>query len=173
MSPEEAAGAIEALLFASDSALAVDRIAEIVQVDQATVSKAVAILDEKYSRPESGIAMQRVAGGLVLSTRPHLAGYVQRLVRAKPTTLSQAAFETLAIIAYRQPVTRAEIDAIRGVKSDSAINKLLERNLIKEVGRKQVIGRPMLYGTTREFLKQFGLDSIDDLPEVRVDEAGD
>ncbi|NPV70916.1 MAG: SMC-Scp complex subunit ScpB [Firmicutes bacterium] len=169
----EAAAAIEALLFVTDSPLSTERLKEILQVDDAVLSEAIAALDERCSRPGSGIEIQRVAGGLLLATRPHLSGYVEKLVRTRPTALSQAAFETLAIIAYRQPVTRTEIDAIRGVKSDSAINTLLERNMIKEVGRKQVIGRPMLYGTTREFLKHFGLNSVEELPEVRVDESGD
>ncbi|MGE5485228.1 MAG: SMC-Scp complex subunit ScpB [Ignavibacteriales bacterium] len=159
--------AVEALLFISDSPVAVDRLSAVIGVDAAAVSKALDTLGERYSRDDSGIEIQGVAGGFRLVTRPHVSEFVERFTRVKPAGLSQAALETLAIVAYRQPVTRAEIDMIRGVKSESAISTLLERNLIKEAGRKPVLGRPMLYATTREFLKHFGLGSIDDLPEVR------
>lgn len=158
--------AVEALLFVSDSPVALDRLSAIMGVDCASVSKALDSLRARYSSDDSGIEMQEVAGGFQLVTRPHVSEFVERLTRVKPAALSQAALETLAIVAYRQPVTRAEIDMIRGVKSDSALGTLLERNLIREAGRKPVLGRPMLYGTTREFLKQFGLKSLEDLPEV-------
>ncbi|MCR4398247.1 MAG: SMC-Scp complex subunit ScpB, partial [Firmicutes bacterium] len=136
--------------------------------DRAVVKDAVEELRERHSKPDSGIEIQEVAGGIRLVTKPHLSEYVERLVRSRPPALSRAALETLAIVAYRQPVTRAQIEMIRGVKSESALNTLLERRLVREVGRKPVLGRPMLYGTTREFLKEFGLNSIEDLPEARL-----
>lgn len=167
------AAAVEALLFISDSPLPAEKLAGILQVDSGLLAEALERLKVRYSLAESGLCIQELAGGLQLVTRPHLAEYVERLVKVKPPTLSQAALETLAIIAYRQPVTRAEIEMIRGVKSDSAISTLLERNMVRELGRKPVLGRPMLYGTTREFLKQFGLNALEDLPEVRTSEEGE
>ncbi len=165
--------AVEALLFVTDTPLPADRLSAIIGVDAAAISNALERLRARYARDDSGIDFQEVSGGFQLVTKPHVSEFTEKLVKTRPAGLSQAALETLAIVAYRQPVTRAEIDMIRGVKSDSSLGTLLERNLIREVGRKPVLGRPMLYGTTREFLKHFGLNSIDDLPEVRLSEEGE
>jgi len=176
---DELAAAIEALLFASDSPLTVDRMREILNevmgaqngsaVSDEDVVAALDLLRRRHEESVSGIDLQEVAGGYQLTTKPRYAAYVGRLFKTKTPGLSQAALETLAIVAYRQPITRAEIDMLRGVNSERAVATLIERDLIREVGRKQVAGRPILYGTTREFLRYFGLKDINDLPPLPED----
>ena len=122
---------------------------------------------ERFSRPESGAMLTCVEGCYLLQSRPEYSRYVERLCnRQKPAQLSAASLETLAIIAYKQPVTRGEVERIRGVNCDSAISTLLERGLIAEAGRKNTIGRPILYVTTPEFLLHMGISSVDQLPPI-------
>ena len=159
---------VEGLLFASDIPLEADRIREV--LDLATVTEAhglVATLRERYEREGHALQVVEVAGGYRMVTRPELAPWLIRLARAKARVrLSRAALEALAIVAYRQPVSRPEIDAVRGVNSEGVLDSLLERRLVRIAGRKEAPGRPFLFETTREFLIAFGLRDLDDLPKV-------
>src|SRR5207248_6464982 len=130
------------------------------------VESALAELKQDYDRP-GGLQLVEIAGGYQIVTRPDLHEWVRRLFHERTTQkLTVQALETLAVIAYRQPVTAAEITEIRGVNTSGVLNTLLERHLIKIVGRKQVVGRPFMYATTKEFLIRFGLNDLDDLPKV-------
>lgn len=166
MFDSELMGQIEALLFAAGDPVPAKKIGEILGIAEEEVWRLVAQMQTQLRQPERGLVIMDVAGGLQLGTKPAFKAIIERLGRTPPATLSQAALETLAIIAFRQPVTKAEIEHLRGVKVDSAINTLLERNLIKELGRKDAIGRPILYGTTEYFLRAFGLKSLQELPNL-------
>lgn len=161
----------EALLFASAEPLPLRRLAALMGLDERDVRELVEELRREMNAPGRGLMLQEAAGGYQLVTRPEVAQYVEQLAQPRPSGLSHAALETLAIIAYRQPVTRAEVEALRGVSIDSALGTLLERRLVREVGRKEAPGRPILYGTTREFLLYFGLTDVADLPGVSEAEA--
>lgn len=165
---------LEAILLASPDPLTVKRIGDVMGLDEKDARILVEDLRKEYQQPGRGLYLQEMAGGWVLTTRPEYAEWVEKLLQPKGKGLSHAALETLAIIAYRQPVTRAEMEGVRGVKVDRALETLLERKMVREVGRKDGPGRPMLYGTTREFLQYFGLKEISDLPPLSVDtsEAG-
>jgi segregation and condensation protein B len=156
----------ESLLFASGTPLSLRRIAEVIGVAQAEVKAAVALLRDEYTAPSRGIIMAEVAGGYQLRTAPEYADYVKTLVREKPSKLSRAALETVAIIAYRQPITKAEIEAVRGVNVDGVLNSLMTRKLVRVLGRKDVPGRPWVYGTTPQFLELFGLGGLTSLPPL-------
>jgi segregation and condensation protein B len=171
-SPEkmkELEAAIEGLLFvAGDEGLDTKQIAEVLECDKETVSRLLTGMKRKFDEEGRGVQIVELAGTWQLTTRPEHAVFFQRLAYSPARgTLSQAALETLAIIAYRQPVTRVDIEEIRGVKSDRAIHTLVAKGLIKPVGRADVIGRPILYGTTDEFLDYFGLKSLDELPDAK------
>ena len=165
------AGLIHALLFAAPEPLTIQRLSAVTGAGADAVRAAVAEVRRYYQRPDApgGVFLQEVAGGLQLVTVGSAADAVAAIGRGRPQPLSPAALETLAILAYEQPSTRAEIEAVRGVKVDGVISTLLERGLIREVGRKQVPGRPILYATAEEFLRFFGLRSLEDLPEPAVD----
>lgn len=158
--------AVECLLFVANEPLGLEQIAQIIEINQEDVQELLDILSRQYAEGKRGIQLVNVAGGYQLRTRPDLAVYVERLYKPQFQGLSHAALETLAIISYKQPVTRGEIEVIRGVQSDRAVATLLEKNLIKELGRKDSPGRPVLFGTTDEFLQHFGLAGLDDLPKV-------
>lgn len=166
MSIEEIKAIAESLLFASGAPLSLRRLAEVIGVVQAEVKQAVARLREEYSVPGRGIFLAEVAGGYQFRTVPEHAGYVRTLIREKPNRLSRAALETLAIIAYRQPVTKAEIEAVRGVDVDGVLASLLTKKLVRVMGRKEVPGRPWVYGTTPQFLELFGLADLASLPPL-------
>ncbi len=159
-------GNLEALLFVNGDPLSLKRIAEILEVDQENVKLLLAQLIQDMNQQERGLTIIEVAGGYQLCTKHHLAGFLEKLVQIKENKLSIPALETLSIIAFKQPITKQEIEAIRGVRVDKVLANLLERNLIKELGRKEAIGRPIIYGTTEVFLKCFGLKSLEDLPEL-------
>ena len=159
-------GNLEALLFVNGDPLSLKRIAEILEVDQENVKLLLAQLIQDMNQQERGLTIIEVAGGYQLCTKPHLAGFLEKLVQIKENKLSIPALETLSIIAFKQPITKQEIEAIRGVRVDKVLANLLERNLIKELGRKEAIGRPIIYGTTEVFLKCFGLKSLEDLQEL-------
>jgi segregation and condensation protein B len=168
MNPELLA-ALEAILFASDAPVELERLAEILETNPATVRGAVEELRIACDQPGRGIAVVEVAGGFRLVTRPELAGVLLRLQRLRlRSRLSRAAVETLAIVAYRQPISRPEIEQLRGVSAESVVTHLLERRLVRVVGRRAAPGRPILYGTTREFLEHFGLRDLADLPPFDV-----
>jgi segregation and condensation protein B len=168
MEISEAKLVIESLLFVGDEPLSIRKIKQVVEeLDESTIRQILAELRQEYDL--SGRAMQliEIANGYQLTTRPKYASWVTKLVQsAVKFRLTKAALETLTIIAYRQPVLRAEIEQIRGVDSGGVIQTLLEKKLIRVTGRKEVVGRPLLYGTTQEFLDQFGLKNLGDLPMI-------
>jgi segregation and condensation protein B len=162
---------VEALLFVADGAAPVGQLAEALEVHPREVEAALAALAETYER--RGIHLQRFRDRVQLTTSPGAAAAVERFLGlAAATPLSRAALETLAIIAYQQPVTRPQIEAVRGVNSDSVIKNLLSKGLVEETGRAEGPGRPVLYCTTSEFLQHFGLDTLGQLPPLKLAEAG-
>ena len=161
------AGIIEAILFLESEPVDLGQITRISGLDKDVVRQVLADLVEHYSRDSHGITLGEIGGGWLLSPKEDLwDGLKDYYGRRSDDRLSRAAMETLSIIAYSQPLTRAEIENIRGVSADGMIRLLLRRNLIKDVGRKDAPGRPVLYGTTRDFLKAFRLKSIADLPKL-------
>jgi segregation and condensation protein B len=160
---------VEALVLAAGEPLAAARIAQAVPGLSAARARELALeLRAEYDRDERGFELVEVAGGFQLRTRPELGEFVQRLEDERPARLSRAALETLSVVAYRQPVTRAEIEQVRGVDCGPVLRSLLERHLLRIAGHRDVPGRPMLYGTTRRFLEVFGLSSLEDLPTLRA-----
>jgi segregation and condensation protein B len=159
---------VEALLFASDTPLEAERIREVLDLESVEAARElVAALTARYEEEPRGLSIMEVAGGYRMVTRPELAPWLVRLARARTRVrLSRPALETLAIIAYKQPVSRPEIDAARGVNSEATLDNLLERRLVRIAGRKEAPGRPFVYETTREFLVAFGLRELGDLPRV-------
>jgi segregation and condensation protein B len=158
---------VEALIFASPEPVTMKTLIKLLDNEpKEEIIAAVEELKREYDRP-GGLQMVEVAGGYQIVTRPELHEWVRRLFHERTTQkLSVAALETLAVVAYKQPVTGPEVADIRGVNTAGVLGTLLERKLIKIVGRKQVVGRPFLYGTTREFLERFGLNDLSDLPKV-------
>ena len=158
-------GQLEALFFASDAPLPVERVAEVLEITPTETRAAVDALHIACDEPGRGLAVVEVGGGIRLVTRPEHAPMLMSLQRLRgKSRLSRAAVETLTIIAYRQPISRPEIEQLRGVGTESVLTHLLERRLLRVVGRKATPGRPVLYGTTREFLEHFGLRDLEDLP---------
>ena len=161
--------AIEALLFASERPLSPEEIKKAFddQVSTADIREAVEALRNEYDREERGFRVYEIAGGFQLASDIRFAEILKRFYQSREKKkISQAGLETLSVIAYRQPVTRADIEAIRGVNVDGAIKTLMEKGLIKISGRKEVPGRPILYGTTQGFLEHFGLRSVQELPPL-------
>ncbi len=173
MSLETYKSVVDALIFASDEPLSVQKIKQILDEgahEEITTKLVKDIIDEinRDNRDQQrGFFLQEVAGGFQYRTRPNYANWVKKLRKSKPFRLTQSTLETLAIIAYRQPIIRAEIDKIRGVDSGGIIKNLLERNLIKIMGRKNIAGRPYLLGTTKRFLEVFGLEKLADMPSLK------
>src|SRR5690349_15073759 len=166
-SQAERASIIEALIFVSDEPLSVKAIADVLKEDKQVVGETVAALAEEFNGRNSGLQLREVAGGWQFATRPEFHEHVRAFLKTRPSAkLTIASLETLAVIAYRQPVTVPEILEIRGVQSPSAIKTLLDKKLIVAKGRKQAVGRPMMYGTSKEFLLQFGLKDLSELPSV-------
>ena len=158
---------VEALLFVASEPLENKRLAKLTGADEKAVALAIQALEEQYT--DRGIVLREVAGGYRLATAPLAREAVEAYLLPPKTTLSTPALEALAIVAHMQPVTKSEIEAIRGVNSDSVVNTLIERSLIGEAGRKDVVGRPMQYKTTPLFLESFGLNSLDDLPQLELE----
>jgi segregation and condensation protein B len=166
-SQAERAAVIEALIFVSDEPLSVKTIADVLKEDKETVNQTVAALAEEFNARQSGLQLREVAGGWQFATRPEYHEHVRAFLKTRPSAkLSIASLETLAVIAYRQPITVPEILEIRGVQSPSAIKTLLDKKLIVAKGRKETVGRPMMYGTSKDFLLQFGLKDLSELPSV-------
>lgn len=160
-------GAIEAMLFVTDEPVGVIELADMLEVDPKLVEQALVDLREKLEREQRGVQLREVAGGWRLYTHPAYHDLVEKYVLSWDTRkLSQAAMETLAIVAYLQPCTRAGVASVRGVNSDSSINSLVEKGLIREAGQADAPGNPTLYATTRGFLEKFGLRSVSDLPDL-------
>ena len=162
----ELAKIIEAILFVSGEPVQLGAVARALEVTELEVSAAADELASDYDYNRRGICLKRFGSHIQLSTRPDYAPQIEKLLQPiQKQSLSQAALETLAVVAYKQPVTRLDIEAVRGVKCDYSVQSLMNKRLIEEVGRKETLGRPILYGTTDAFLSHFGLTSLEDLPQ--------
>ncbi|MCP3983163.1 MAG: SMC-Scp complex subunit ScpB [bacterium] len=159
---------VEALILASPEPVSAQRLAQIVPyLKPAKAKELVAELDGEYREQERAFEVWEVAGGYQIRTRPDFSGYLKALHAERPLRLSRAALETLSVIAYKQPATRAEVEHIRGVDVGATVKSLVDRKLLRIAGHREVPGRPMLYATTRRFLEVFGLAKLDDLPTLR------
>lgn len=159
--------AIETLIYVSEEPLTTKTLSDILEEDRRIIQSAVEALAEEYNAREGGLQLREIAGGWQLSTRPQYHEDIRRFLKTRPSAkLSIASLETLAVIAYKQPVTVPEIMEIRGVQSPSAIKTLLDKRLIVAKGRKETVGRPMMYGTSKDFLIQFGLKDLSELPSI-------
>jgi segregation and condensation protein B len=162
---DELRNIIESLLFVTDEPLTVDRIRKVVKTaDARAIREAVQALSEEYEARKGGFTLSEVAGGYQLRTRPEYKEYIKDLLQPAVPRLSKAALETLAIIAYKQPIIRADLEHIRGVDSGGVLRMLLKRKLIRVLGRKEIPGRPLIYATTKRFLEMFDLKDLKDLP---------
>ncbi len=166
--------AIEAVLFTMGTSVETSKLAAAIEQDEQTTRRLVRNMMDKYNAKDRGICIIELEDSFQMCTKKEYYDNLIRVVsQPKKHTLTDSALETLSIIAYKQPVTRLEVEQIRGVKSDYAVNKLLEYNLITELGRLDAPGRPILFGTTEEFLRSFGLSSVEDLPELSPEMIAD
>ena len=164
--------AIESILFALGDSVSIEKLAEVIEVSQSEIEDALDAMSVRYEQPEYGVQLVRLEDSVQLCTKTENYEYLIKITKAKPKfSLSDTVLETLSIIAYKQPVTRIEIEKIRGVSCEHAVNKLLEYDLIKEFGRLDAPGKPILFGTTENFLRCFGVTSISDLPQVTPDQV--
>ncbi len=167
MDQSELCGIIEAILFVAGEAVAREDLAHALDLTVMELDPALEQLAHHYDVEKRGLKLNRFGDSVQLTTRPEYAKYIERLLQpVQKQSLSQAMMETLSIVAYRQPVTKAEVEAIRGVKCDYSMQSLSNKGMICEVGRKEGLGRPILYGTTEVFLQHFGIASLEDLPEL-------
>jgi segregation and condensation protein B len=174
MEDKEAKSILEAILFMAGEPVTLDTLRKIIGIDKYNTDRLVRELINEYSLRNPGLLIVEVAEGFQMVTNPGCAPWVKKLLStAMPKKLSQSALETLAIVAYKQPIIKAEIEAIRGVNSDGVVKTLLERRLIKILGRKEVPGRPLMYGTTNEFLQYFGLKDLSEMPTLKEFEEVD
>ena len=165
---EEKMAIVEALLFASEAPLTAERITEILpDTEKKEILELLSGLAQMYDARGGGIGLLEVAGGFQFRTRTDLAPWIRKLRAGRPAMLSAAALETLAVVAYRQPLVKSEIDRIRGVDVSGALKGLLDKKLVRIVGRKDVPGKPIIYGTTRKFLEVFNLKDLSELPTLR------
>ena len=165
---EKIRATVESLLFITNESMTPAQIAELAEVEETDVLDVLDWLQEDYSDASKGIGVIKLGDGYIMAIKQDYLPYVEKLYRPQISTLSMAALETLAIIAYKQPVTRGEVEMIRGVKADKIIQNLITRELIEEKGRKDAPGRPILYGTTRKFLQHFNIESLDELPTSQL-----
>lgn len=168
LSRDELPAALEAVLFASGDPVSLDRICEITGTDKETALEALRRLTDRYNEdPRSGISVRRLENDYVMCTKPGMKSILERFFRPRSRPpMSQATYETLAVIAYNQPVTRAQVESVRGVSSDSIISRLLERGWIQECGTLDAPGRPVLFETTQQFLMEFGIESVAEMPAM-------
>ena len=165
---------IESIVFTAESALSLDRLCEMLsEFERDDIRAALAALIESYEERAGGIHLVEIAGGWQFRTRPGFQQYVTRHIKAKSARFSQSALETLAIVAYRQPITRAEVEHLRGVDCGGVLKSLLEKRLVKILGKKDIPGRPLIYGTSKEFLEIFGLKDLKSLPTLKEIQALD
>lgn len=163
----EVKASIEAILFAVGDCVELEKIAFAIGHDVETTKRVLKVMMEEYEREHRGIMLIELDGSYQLCTKKQYFDTLIKIVNApKKNVLTDVLLETLAIIAYKQPITKAEIEAVRGVKSDHAVNKLVEYKLVQEIGRLEALGRPILFGTTDDFLRSFGVSSVDDLPLI-------
>jgi segregation and condensation protein B len=168
MEREDLKSILESLLFVSEGPLTLNRFGDVLEkIEKQEIAGALEDLRVEFEQGRRGVRLVEVAGGYQLRTAPVNADWVKKLLGGRPARMSRATLETLAIIAYRQPITKAEIEAIRGVDVDGVLNSLLDRTLIRAVARKDVPGRPFLYGTTPEFLQLFNLKDLSELPTLK------
>ena len=168
MEHSEAKRIIEAILFVSDKPVSIDTIKDVLGGIEPTAIRAlIEELNREYGSSERSFSIKEIAGGFQMLSDPRYGSWIAKLYRRPPDRMSGPSLETLAIVAYRQPITRAEIEAIRGVNVDGVIHTLEERGLIRTRGRKDAPGRPIFYGTTTEFLQHFGLKSLEELPKLK------
>lgn len=167
MEKSQICGAIEAILYVTGEPIELSELGRALEIDDEQLACALDELEHTYDKEARGFRLLRFGEHVQLGTRSDYAPYIEKLLQpVQKQSLSQAVMETLALIAYKQPVTRAEIEAIRGVKCDYSLQSLLNKHLVCEVGRKETLGRPILYGTTDEFLRHFCISSLDELPTV-------
>jgi segregation and condensation protein B len=167
MDINEIKAAIECILFITGDPVSLKELSTVFDMDKPTLKKIINQMIDGYKESNRGLKIIEIEGSYQFCTKPQYYEYIEKLLRPKANTgLSQASLETLSIIAYNQPITKAKIDGIRGVKSDSCIARLTEKNLIKELGRLETPGRPILYGTGENFLRLFGLKTLEDLPSI-------
>lgn len=174
MNIKEMEAVVESILFTMGESVEVSRIAKVIEQDTETTRKIIRNLKDKYESEERGICIIELEDSFQMCTKKEMYEYLIRIAKQpKRYTLTDVVLETLSIIAYKQPITKLEIERIRGVKSDHAVNKLIEYNLVAEVGRLDSPGRPILFGTTEEFLRRFSVQSVDELPGVTPEKVED
>ena len=174
MNKKKAEAIIEAVLFAMGDSVEISKLSHVLEMETKEIKKIIAGMNEKYKAEERGISIVELEDSYQLCTKPELYEYLIKVAKApRKYVLSDTLLETLSIIAYKQPVTRLEVEKIRGVSCDHAVNRLLEFNLIQELGRLDAPGRPLLFGTTEEFLRKFGVQSIEELPEITSEKYED
>jgi segregation and condensation protein B len=165
---EDTKAIIEAIIFASEAPISVDKIKEVLpDVEKMEITRLLQDLIAEYEKRLGGVLLQEVAGGFQFRTRSDFSSWITKLMRGRPAMMSPAAMETLAVIAYKQPVVKSEIDRIRGVDVGSSLKSLLEKKLVRIMGRKDVPGKPILYGTTKKFLEVFNLKDLSELPTLK------
>ena len=174
MEIKELEAIVEAILFTMGEAVEVERIAAAVELDEDTVRKVIRNMMDRYEAQDRGIKIIELEGAFQMCTKASMYEYLVKIAHVpKKHVLTDVLLETLSIIAYKQPITKQEIEAIRGVKSDHAVNKLIEYNLVSEIGRLDAPGRPIVFGTTEEFLRSFGIASLEDLPVINPERVED
>lgn len=167
MERQKAEAVIEAVLFTMGDSVEISKLADVIEEDKKTTTEILAGMRERYEKEDRGISLIELEDSVQLCTKAELYEYLIKIAKApKKFVLTDTLLETLSIVAYKQPVTRVEIERIRGVSCDHAVNKLLEYNLITELGRLDAPGRPLLFGTTEQFLRSFGVKSLGELPEL-------
>ena len=171
---EQLHAAVEAILFAMGDSVELSKIASVLEISEKQLKEIIQQMNEAYANSNRGIYILELEDSVQLSTKPEMYDYLIKIAKApRKYVMSETLLETLSIIAYKQPVTRLEIEKIRGVSCDHAVNKLLEFNLIQELGRLDAPGRPLLFGTTEEFLRTFGVKSLSDLPVINTEQMED
>ena len=158
---------LEALLFSSPAPMGLKEIKDITGLPETELKDLLDEIKAEYAQRSGGVLVSELAGGYIMHTNPDHSNWARKLKASQPSKLSQASLESLAIIAYKQPITKAELEALRGVNSDGVMKTLLDRRLIKIMGRKEAPGKPLLFGTTQEFLMQFGLKDLMGLPTLK------
>jgi len=166
---------VESILFVADTPLSLDRLCTILEeFERDEIRRSIDAISSDCNSSQRGIELVQVAGGYQFRSRPEFADYIRRLKKAKPARFSPSALETLAIVAYRQPVTRAEVEYLRGVDSGGILKSLLDKKLVRIIGKKDIPGKPLIYGTTREFMETFNLKDLASLPTLReIEELAD
>lgn len=174
MNEEKIMAVIEAVLFAMGDSVELSKLQHVLEIPEEEIRGMIQLMNETYKRQDRGIYIMELENAVQLCTKPELYEYLIRVAKApRKYVLSDTLLETLSIIAYKQPVTKLEVEKIRGVSSDHAVNKLLEFHLIQELGRLDAPGRPLLFGTTEEFLRTFGVKSLGDLPMLNPEQMED